>query len=503
MGKLSIENNLQKISGHKLKYQTAKMKVPVYFHCSESLLPNDETFAQLENLATDTRLFHHVAAMSDVHPKKGRKNPTGTIIASENYILPQINDTAPNCGMRFLRTNLNEKNFPEEKIAELFENLVKAVPTKKYTGLTIPRQTAYDVCRQGIAPLAEYLGSRTKNEVANAYKSGNFFGENIPTLRDIRDCIPDLFIEIGRRRLGILGAAGNHFLDLMKISEIIDPAIAAKFNLVQGQYIILMHTGSGLLGQYASYMYTPKIKEHFSQKVMLKIGTGFFRSQMKKIYYQIAKNVKSYNNREEFFGYEDDELAGKMMIHAHRASANFGFANRTAITHVIDQALEKVSGKPVELDMLYDTPHVFIDQENHFGKDLWIHRNGAVRAFGPSRMKEHGLFSKTGEPVCIPSSMATAAYLGVGTDENESAYFSAGHGTGRRKESSGDAPKNKKELYQILEKNKVRLYNAKSKGVIMQGSGYYKDIGEVMRGMEENRIIKIAVKMQPVAVLMY
>jgi tRNA-splicing ligase RtcB (3'-phosphate/5'-hydroxy nucleic acid ligase) len=499
----SMENSLEKLGEHKYKYQTGKMKIPVVFHASEKLLPNEDTFQQLENLAADKRLFHHIAAMSDVHPKIGRKNPTGTVIASEDYILPQINDTAPNCGMRMIKTNLDEKNFSLDKIFELFEMLVRTVPTKKYTGLTVSKSLAYDICRKGIEPLVEFLESRTKNEISNAYRNGNFFDGDIPSSREIRDCIPDLFIEVARRRMGILGAAGNHFLDLMKVTDLIDQNICNQFGIYSGQYVFLMHTGSGLLGQYASYMYTPKIKEHFSQKVMLKIGTGLFRSQMKKIYAQISRSVKKYRDREEFIGYDSEELAGKMMIRAHRASANFGFANRTAITHAVDQSLEQICGNKVELDMLYDTPHVFIDKENHFGKDLWIHRNGAVRAYGPERMTSHQLFSKTGEPVCIPSSMSTAAYLGVGTDSNESGYFSAGHGTGRRREAGKEVPKNKKELFNQLQKSQVRLFNAKSKGVMMQGSGYYKDVDEVMRGMESNQIIKIAAKMQPVAVLMY
>ena len=88
---------------------------------------------------------------------------------------------------------------------------------------------------------------------------------------------------------------------------------------------------------------------------------------------------------------------------------NHGFANRVILTHHIDRAAEDVLGKNSELDLLYDMPHVYIHRENHFGCNMWVHRNGTVRANGPSRMKEHFLFSTTGEPVFIPSSMSTPA----------------------------------------------------------------------------------------------
>ena len=192
-----------------------------------------------------------------------------------------------------------------------------------------------------------------------------------------------------------------------------------------------------------------------------------------------------------------------MFVKAHRVSANFGFANRTILTDQIDKALEKVLGRQVELDMLYDSPHISIEKENHFEKDVWVHRNGSVRANGPERMQHHPIFKETGEPVFIPSSMTTPAYLGVGTDENTSTFFSAGHGTGRRRESKSDKPKDKKELFKKAEERNVKIYNAASKGVILQDSAYYKDVEEVVSGMVDNKMINVVAKMEPVAVLMY
>lgn len=493
---------ITELSAHKKEFKTATMKVPVIFHTSNKLLPDEETFRQLEILGRDQRLFSHIAAMSDVHPKKGRKNPTGTVVASQNFLFPQINDTAPNCGMRLIRTNLDETNLKPEKIDELFKELVNVIPTKKYIGTMIPFDLVVDICRNGIAPLKEHLQSRLKNEIENTSNFGNF-SEAGTTRRDILDVIPKLFLHIGKYRLGILGAAGNHFLDLMKITDIRDQAIADEFQIKKGQYIFLMHTGSGLLGQYASYMYTPKIKEHASQKMMLKIGTTFFDSQMKKIYQHLAEKIKEYQDKDEFFGYEENSLEGRMFIRAHRAVANFGFANRLILTHNLDTALEKVFGRQIDLDLLHDSSHISINKEAHFDEDVWIHRNGAVRANGPKKMKEHPLFAQTGEPVFIPSSMSTPAYLGVGTDHNQSSFFSAGHGTGRKRSVEGEVPQNKTELLANIQKSDVRLYNAQSRGVILQDSAYYKDVEEVISGMEANKIINSVAKMQPVAVLMY
>jgi tRNA-splicing ligase RtcB len=497
------KNDIKPISQHKQEFKTEKMGIPAILHASENLLPNDETFSELENIGSDGRVFQHIAGMSDIHSKKGRKNPTGSVIVTENFFFPQVNDTAPNCGMRLIKTGLTDKDISEKQIDEIFTKLTEEIPTKSYIGTTIPYHVALDICRLGIAPLLQHLGSRTKNEIENTFSKGNFFGDEEISRRDILDAVPKLFIKTGMFRLGILGAAGNHFLDLMKITEIKDRQLAEKFGISEGQYVFLLHTGSGLLGQYASYMYTPKVKEHLSQRIMLKLGTLFFDSQLKKIYRKIATKVRDYKFKQEFLGYEKDSMESNMFWRAHCAAANFGFANRSMITHNIDQALESVLGKQVPLELLYDTTHISITKENHFGKDLIVHRNGSVRAYGPQKMKDHGIFATTGEPVFIPSSMATPAYIGAGTDNNTSTYFSAPHGTGRRKNPQNDTPENKAALFSKMEKSSVKLYNAKSKGVLLQDSAYYKDVEEVIEGLETNEIIKVAAKMQPVAVLMY
>ena len=492
---------IKNLGQHKKEFQTAKMKVPAVLHVSEDLMPSDATLGEIENVASSPYVFDHVAAMSDVHSKKGRKNPTGTVVASENYLLPQINDTAPNCGMRFLKTNLTDADLTEEKINRLFQELTKTIPTKKYFGTIVPYSLVLEICRKGVAPIKEFLKTRTKNETANTFKNGNFF-EIEPTQKDILSSIPKFFLWIGKFRLGILGAAGNHFLDLMKIGEIKNPILAEKLGLRTGQYIFLLHTGSGLLGQYASYFYTPKRKEHFSQKVMLEIGKFFFRPQDRNIFKKLWKKIEKEKDAKDFFAYAENSPEGQHFLISHNAAANQGFANRVILTHELDKSIEKVLGKNPELDLLYDMPHVFIAKENHFDCDVWVHRNGSVRANGPARMN-HPIFSETGEPVFIPSSMSTPAYIGVGTNDNESSFFSASHGTGRRKNPAIDTPEDKEALLKKMASQKVKLFNAQSKGVIFQDRAYYKDVEEVIAGMEANKIVKVVAKMEPIAVLMY
>jgi tRNA-splicing ligase RtcB (3'-phosphate/5'-hydroxy nucleic acid ligase) len=475
--------------------------VPIKYFLAPSLMPDKPTQLQIENTAKNKNIFKHVAIMPDVHSKIGRKCPTGTVVATKNVVLPQVMDTAPNCGMRFLKTPWNEKNFSAEQINKLFLELIHKVPTRTYFGNWIDFKTAFGICRFGSKALLNFLGKDEK-ETENMYQRGNFFSES-PSQKEILDAVPKIFLRIAQFRLGILGEAGNHFLDLMKVDPI-NKEKAAVLGLEKGQYIFLMHTGSGVFGQYASYFFTPKKEEHLSMKIITNLGRRTFNSDLlsKKEILKLQQEVKEYREKKEFFEIDPLSKRGQAFLIANRASANYGFANRIMLTKNIEEAIQKTFREKINLELVYDIPHVLLAKEKHFGEDVWVHRNGASRGFGPSRMKDHPLFSKTGELGVLAGSMSTPSYLVGGTDENRDTFYSINHGAGKSKQSEENAPQSKKELFKNMKDKEIKLYNAKSKGVVQQASHYYKNINEILETAQNSQIADPIAKLTPVAVLM-
>lgn len=496
--------NIESLSEHKKKFQTEKMKVPAIFFMSEELLPKDETYDKLEDVASNPdTLFHNLVAMPDVCSKPGRKNASGTVVVSEKYILPQVNDSDPNCGMRLLKTNLTEENFSPEQIDKFFQELVKAVPTKKFVGTKVPFSVVVDICRKGTQAIINHLGIKTKNELENTQNGGNFF-EREMTRQDIFDVIPKLYLFFAKYRLGIIGAAGNHFLDLMKVTDLLDSEMAEILGVKKGQYLFMIHTGSGILGQYTMYTHTAKKREHLSQSLMVSLGKLTFSSRKKDIYQAMQEKIRKHMQGDEtLLKYDADGPDGQLYMNARAAASNFGTANRAVITHNISQTIKKLFDRDPEMDLIYDMPHISISKENHFGKNVFVHRSNASRAFGPAKMTDHQIYKKTGEPVFIPSSMSTDAYICVGTDANEDSFFSAPHGTGKGANMKEEPIVNKDELFAKMKDKGVRLYNAKSQIVVNQDSARYKDIDAVMAGVEASGIARVVAKMEPVAVLMY
>lgn len=486
------------------EFKTEKMSVPALFFMSQDLLPEEETFAQVEDIASNKDVFfHHTVAMPDVCSKPGRKNAAGTTIVSEKYILPQVNDSDPNCGMRLVKTNLTEENISADEIDRLFQKLIEVVPTKKFVGTKVPFDVVVDICRQGSRAIMKHLNIETKNELENTQSGGSFFDKEM-TRQDIFDVIPKLYLNFAKFRLGVLGAAGNHFLDLMKVGEIADSVMAEKLGIKKGQYLFMIHTGSGILGQYTMYTHTAKKAEHLSQAIMVALGRLTFNSKKKDVYKQMQEKIKRHMTTDDsLLKYSADGPDGEMYMNARAAASNFGTANRAVITHNISEAIKKLLGRDPEMDLIYDLPHISITKEEHFGKNVMVHRSNTSRAFGPAKMTHHPIYKETGEPAFIPSSMSTDAYICVGTDRNDKSFYSAPHGTGKGKNNNEKSISNKEELFAKMEEKGVKLYNAQSSIVVNQDSARYKNIEQVIKGVEANGVAHVVAKMQPVAVLMY
>ena len=500
----NYRDNITKITEHQFDFKTQKMDVPARFFMSKDLLPADETFAQAEDIASNPdTLFRHTVAMPDVCSKPGRKNASGTTIVSEKHILPQVNDSDPNCGMRLLKTNLTEENIGNEDIEMLFRQLVSDVPTKKFVGTEAPFDVIADICRKGTSAAIDHFDIRTKNELENTQCGGNFHDREL-SRQEVFDVIPKLYLHLAKYRLGILGAAGNHFLDLMKVTDIVDTEKAEKMGVKKGQYLFMIHTGSGILGQYTMYTHTAKKREHLSQSLMVTLGRMTFNTRKKDVYKKMQADIKKHMSHDDsLLKFDGDGPDGKMYMTARAAASNFGTANRAIIAHNVSKAIKKTLGRDPEMDLIYDLPHISITRENHFDKDVWVHRSNTSRAYGPSKMAHHPIYKDIGEPAFIPSSMSTDAYICVGTDRNEESFYSAPHGTGKGTNKNEKEITNKDELFKKMEEKGVKLYNAQSSIVINQDSARYKDISRVIEGVEDNGVGHVVAKMQPVSVIMY
>lgn len=478
------------------------MRVPVLLNVSDAIMPCQKTLKQLAEIACHDSVSSHIAALADIHYKSRNDCPTGVAIPTEDKIVPQFLDSGLNCGMRMMKTSLFENSLNEGFIDNLFYELQKNIPISSKDNNRLSAEEFFDICKWGSPYIIKKYNLDTEEEQFIEHGGNVFKGEDINDQK-LRECIPDVFISLSQSRFGILGE-GNHFIELQKIDKIIDEDLAKQFGLQKGQIVVLMHTGSSALGSLISHFYGSR-KMNAAWSFSMFFARLFFLNGRRKergLKHEMKRLIKLLNDKQEIYAMDDSSDEGKLFLRAMNAAHNFGYASRTLLMHKIRRSfLNVLKSDDFKLSLLYDMSHVSIFREAHFGKKLWIHRHGASRAFPPARMNGHPVFSKTGEPVFIPGSMGAPTYLGVGHPENTDCYFSSGHGAGVTSGSGKLIVNNRKELFEKMNKRKIKLFKDGNKFIKQIDPDQFKDIDDVVDGMVENKIIRPVAKMIPCAVM--
>jgi tRNA-splicing ligase RtcB len=201
---------------------------------------------------------------------------------------------------------------------------------------------------------------------------------------------------------------------------------------------------------------------------------------------------------------------GADYLAAMAAAANFAFANRQVMMHEVRLGFEQVFGRPWErlgIELLYDVAHNIAKLETH-GVDgvptqLWVHRKGATRAFGPGHPDLPPVFRETGQPVIIPGDMGSESWLLVGTDKAmRESFGSACHGAGRRL-SRGAAKRvmSGADVRRELE-DKGIVVRSQSTSLLAEEAPYaYKDVREVVDVVDAVGLARKVARLRPLGVL--
>jgi tRNA-splicing ligase RtcB len=124
--------------------------------------------------------------------------------------------------------------------------------------------------------------------------------------------------------------------------------------------------------------------------------------------------------------------------------------------------------------------HNYAALENHYGKNVWVHRKGATRV-------------RAGELGIIPGSMGSSSYIVEGLGNPES-FHSCSHGAGRRM-GRKDAER-RLNLAEEQKKMTGIVHGLRNIENLDEAPGAYKDIDEVMANQKD--LVKIVVRLHPI-----
>lgn len=469
-------------SSYKGENGNLKMRTSGIIYADESMMENiraDNAPEQVANSTTLPGIVGSALAMPDIH--WGYGFPIGGVVAidaEEGVITPGGIGFDINCGCRLVRTNLNEKDLSENIVKSLVDKMFQNVPSGlgSKAKIRLSKRELNDVLMRG-----------AKSPVENGYgwdEDTEFLEENGCLKSADVSNVSERAKQRGLSQVGSLGA-GNHFLEIQKVTEIYDKEAAKAFGVKElGQIMIMIHTGSRGFGH--------------------QVCTDHLRV--------LEQAVKKYNIQ-----LPDRQLAcapinspeGESYLKAMACAANFAWANRQLIVHWIRGSFEKVlndSAENMEMKIVYDVCHNIAKLEEHIieGKKrkVYVHRKGATRAFGPDEAEIPLKYRNIGQPVIIPGDMGTESYLLKGTKESEETFGSTCHGAGRimsrhkaLKKWSGE------QIIKNLQNKGIYVHPASMKVVAEESPGAYKDIKNVVDIVHGAGIAKKVVKLKPIGVV--
>jgi tRNA-splicing ligase RtcB len=193
---------------------------------------------------------------------------------------------------------------------------------------------------------------------------------------------------------------------------------------------------------------------------------------------------------------------GQRYLGAMRAGINCALANREILGHIARRVFAHYFPDHA-LDLLFDVSHNTCKVEPHdvAGKqrELFVHRKGATRAFGPGHAGLPEALRAAGQPVLIGGSMGTGSYILVGeTSAEEKAFSSACHGAGRAmsrhaalKQWSG------RKIQDELAAQGILIKSPSTRGIAEEAPGAYKDVAAVVLAAEHAGLARRVARLRP------
>lgn len=333
-----------------------EQRYPVKVWLSDRNEIEEGCLEQIHNLSKLPFLHKWVALMPDVHTGKGM--PIGGVIATDGVIIPNAVGADIGCGMAFLQTNIEARLITETmtKSGNLLQCIIGDILRNIPVGFTHHKQ------KQECKAIDDALNSIDKFKFADS-----------------------LIKEIEGRyyQVGTLGG-GNHFIELQIDDE--------------GYVCIMLHSGSRHLGS--------KICDYF-HNVARELNAK--ENSPVPDYYRLA-----------YLPVESE--AGQSYINYMNMALDFALENRARMIDklkgIFTMWCEINFDITPEYSNLINCHHNYATLENHYDKDVWVHRKGAIRA-------------GTGELGIIPGAMGSYSYIVSGKGSEES-FNSCSHGAGRR-----------------------------------------------------------------------
>ncbi|MDD5196583.1 MAG: RtcB family protein [Candidatus Omnitrophica bacterium] len=478
------EINLRKIDDFRWEIPRSYkpgMRVPGVIYADEKLLKDirqDKAMEQVANVAFLPGIVKASLAMPDIH--WGYGFPIGGVAATDiengGVVSPGGVGFDINCGVRMLKTNLHFEDV-KGKLKDLTYALFSDVPSGVGAkgDIRVSAKEEEEILIKG-AKWAVEKGFGIQDDLDCTEEQGAIAGADPAA-------VSERAYERGKAQSGTLGS-GNHFLEVQMIDQLYDRDACDELNLDLGQITVMIHSGSRGFGYQVCEDYTRSLV-HCLAKYNINVPDR-----------QLAS--APVNSAE-----------GKAYLGAMKCAANYAWANRQCLMHLVRLTFERIfnlSWQKLGLFLIYDVAHNIAKIEKHIvdGKEktLCVHRKGATRAIPPGHPALPQKYKKLGQPVIIPGDMGRNSYLLVGTEGAAETFYSACHGAGRVKSRTAAARTvNLDTLLKELESQGIIVKASGRATIVEEAPEAYKNVNDVVSVVHNAGLAKRVCRMRPLGVI--
>lgn len=337
-------------------FDKSKQQKPIKIWLEDIDQVEEGCLRQVINLSNLPFIHKWAALMPDCH--QGYGMPIGGVIAADGVVIPNAVGVDIGCGICYVQTNVPAETLQIDTDGQ--GKLIQAI-----TG---------QILRSVPTGFKHHKKKRHCTVLDRA-------DSQFPPKHLVKKLVPEL--DSGYYQVGTLGG-GNHFIEIQEDEE--------------GMTGLMVHSGS----------------RNFGFKVC-----NYFNRLAKRLNKKWESPVPASHDL-AYFPVDTEE--GQQYISWMQLAQDFARENRSQIMDQVQKIfsdyLKKYARKQ---DIKYDKPinchHNYASFEHHYGKDVWVHRKGAISA-------------KNGEMGVIPGAMGSYSYIVEGLGNPES-FHSCAHGAGR------------------------------------------------------------------------
>lgn len=303
----------------KTVYEKEKMNCPLKIFDGNGEVPIDEKTIEQAKTYCALPFVTHASLMPDAHYGKG--STVGSVVATQQVIIPAMVGVDIGCGMMAVKTSLTAKELPQS-LKIIRSNIESAVPHgRSKKGGRSDKGSWQD-------QIPVEVQNRWNNELQIEFEK---ICEKHPKIKKSNHV----------NHLGSLGS-GNHFIEVCLDLE---------------NYVwVMLHSGSRGVGN--------------------RIGTYFIllaQQEMKKHFINLPDRDLAYLSEGSL--YFQDYFEGLLW------AQKYAKINREVMMDKVIESIRNSIKKPFTImDQAINCHHNYVTKEYHYNKEFWVTRKGALRA---------------------------------------------------------------------------------------------------------------------------